>query len=250
MKPYYENENGRLYHGDCLEIMPELDIKFDAIIADPPYGTTACKWDSIIDLNKLWGCLESVIDKKTTPVVLTSSQPFTTKLINSNINKFKYCWVWNKKKPGNIFLGKYQPMKIHEDIVVFYGNNYYPIMEKREFKKISKNYGSSGAFGEQNKDINNKGYNELFPKSIITISNATQKGKINPTQKPVKLLEYLIRTYTKENDLILDFSAGSGTTGIACEELNRKWVMIEKRERACEQVVKRIKKFNKQMRIF
>jgi site-specific DNA-methyltransferase (adenine-specific) len=220
----------QLLHGDCLELMKSIpDGSIDAIITDPPYGTTACKWDSVIPFEPMWAELKRII-KPNGAIVLFSSQPFTSALIMSNIKLFKYQWIWNKRKSGNIFLAKYQPMKIHEDIVIFSKNkcNYYPIMEKRENIKVSKNYGTGEAIGGNKiKEDKIYSYTHKNPISIIDISNASQKGKIHPTQKPVALLEYLIKTYTQENETVLDFTMGSGTTGVACKNLNRNFIGIE-----------------------
>lgn len=221
--------------GDCLERMKEIpDGSVDMVLADPPYGTTACKWDSIIPLEPMWGQLKRVI-KPNGAIVMTASQPFTTTLISSNMGGYCYSWVWNKKKAGNIFLAKVQPMKIHEDICVFSKAgkmpNYYPIKVLRDKVKTSRNYGTGEAFGGDKKPEEKVyRYAHKNPVSIITESNANQRGKIHPTQKPVALMEYLIRTYTNEGETVMDFAAGSFTTGVACVNTNRKGIMIEKDE--------------------
>ena len=146
---------------------------------------------------------------------------------------FKYCWVWDKKKGGNIFNAKYQPMKVHEDVCVFSKSSalYNPQMVEREKPKRSKNYGTGEAFGgNRTPEETVRTYTHTYPKSILEFSNAVQKGKVHPTQKPVALFEYLIKTYTNEGDLVLDNVAGSGTTGVACQNLNRKYILIEKEE--------------------
>jgi site-specific DNA-methyltransferase (adenine-specific) len=219
-----------LHLGDCLEVMKQIpDKSVDAIICDLPYGTTACKWDSVIPFEPLWAQYKRII-KDNGAVVLFASQPFTSALVMSNTKWFKYQWIWNKRKAGNIFLAKYQPMKIHEDIVVFSDGtcNYYPIMEQRDKVKASKNYGTGESMGG-NKEKEDKLYiyTHKNPVSIIDVSNASQKGKVHPTQKPVDLLQYLVKTYTNEGDTILDNCMGSGTTGIACKNLNRKFIGIE-----------------------
>ena len=218
-----------LWHGDCLELMKDIPEKsVDMILCDLPYGTTSNKWDSIIPLDELWEQYERVIKAKGA-IVLTASQPFTTKLISSNMNLFKYTWVWNKKKAGNFMLAKYQPMKIHEDIVVFSKepHNYYPIKTPRKKIKVSKNYGFGDNFGNSKNDGLARSYTHRNPQSIIEVSNASQKGKVHPTQKPVPLFEYLIKTYTNDGDMVLDNCMGSGTTGVACKNLNRKFIGIE-----------------------
>jgi site-specific DNA-methyltransferase (adenine-specific) len=217
-------------NADCFDVFPFIEDKsIDAIICDLPYGTTACKWDTIIPFEPLWEQYERII-KDNGAIVLTASQPFTTVLINSNLEAFRYCWVWNKKKAGNIFLAKKQPMKIHEDVVVFSKkpHNYYPQMIKRDKVKRSKNYGTGEAIGGT-KEKENKvyTYTHKYPTSILEFSNAVQKGKVHPTQKPVALFEYLIKTYTNEGETVLDNCMGSGTTGVACKNLNRNFIGIE-----------------------
>ena len=224
-------ENYKLYNGDCLEIMDLLinrGVQVDAIICDPPYGTTACKWDSIIPFEPMWERLNNLI-KPNGAIVLFGSEPFSSALRMSNIKNYKYDWIWDKKKGGNIMNLKYQPYKVHEIISVFNKHNYYPIMTEQRERK-SKTY----SIGEAN-GIKNYGdtriYNKKYPKSIIEVSNANQKGKVHPTQKPVDLLEYLIKTYTNENELVLDFTMGSGSTGVACLNTNRKFIGIDLEEK-------------------
>lgn len=213
--------------GDCLERMKEIPSgSVDAIICDPPYGTTACKWDSIIPLEPMWEQLKRII-KPNGAIVMTASQPFTTTLIASNMKVFKYCWVWDKKKGGNIQSLKWQPYKVHEDIVVFSSGavNYYPIKTPQK-ERTGKTYSAGEANGIKNYgDI--RIYKDKHPKSILEVSNANQRGKSHPTQKPVALMEYLIKTYTNENETVLDFTCGSGSTGVAAKNLNRKFIGIE-----------------------
>ena len=221
----------KLYHGYCLEIMDKLiekGVKVDAIITDPPYGTTACKWDSVIPFDEMWKRLNKLI-KSNGAIVLFGSEPFSSQLRCSNLKQFKYDWVWNKKKPGNIMLAKYQPMKITETISVFSKNkhNYYPIMEPREKVKKTKCYSVGDTMGGKVVDTSQKVYNEKYPKNLLEFSNANQKGKVHPTQKPVALLEYLIKTYTNEGEVVLDFTMGSGSTGVAALNTNRKFIGIE-----------------------
>jgi site-specific DNA-methyltransferase (adenine-specific) len=230
----------KLWKGDCLELMKNIpDSSVDLVLTDPPYGTTACKWDSIINLELMWKQLNRII-KKDGVIVMTSSQPFTTKLIHSNINNFKHCWVWNKKKGGNIMSLKYQPYKIHEDIVVFSNGKikYNPIKVKQK-ERTGKTYSEGLANGIKNYG-DERIYKDKYPKSIIEISNANNKNKLHPTQKPVELLSYLIKTYSNQDDLVLDFTMGSGSTGIACIETNRKFVGIELDENYYKIAEKRI----------
>lgn len=216
-----------LIQGDCLEKMKDIpNGSIDMILCDLPYGTTACKWDTIIPFESLWALYKRII-KDNGAIVLTASQPFTSALVMSNIKMFKYEWVWDKKKGGNIMNLKSQPYKVHENILVFSKNthNYYPIMTEQK-ERTGKTYSKGEANGIENYgDI--RTYNKKYPKSILEESNANQKGKTHPTQKPVALFEYLIKTYTNEGDTVLDNCMGSGTAGVACKNLNRNFIGIE-----------------------
>lgn len=224
--------NINLMLGDCLERMKEIPSgSVDMVLTDPPYGTTACKWDSIIPLEPMWEQLKRVI-KPNGAIVMTASQPFTTTLIASNMKGFCYNWTWNKRKAGNIFLAKVQPMKVHEDVCVFSSDGkmpmFYPIKTPRDKVKKSKNYGTGETMGgSKQKEDKTYTYTHKNPISIIDISNASQKGKVHPTQKPVALMEYLIKTYTNEGETVLDFTCGSGSTGVAAKNLNRDFIGIE-----------------------
>jgi site-specific DNA-methyltransferase (adenine-specific) len=211
----------RLLLGDCLDILPTLGA-VDAVVTDPPYGTTACKWDAVIPLEPMWEQLKRII-KPNGAIVMTASQPFTTTLIASNMKMFKYCWVWDKKQTGNPFLAKKQPLKVHEDIIVFGGNKYFPQMRIGKMRK--KGGGKKSLiFGNTDEVINNM----YYPVSILEVPNcANRKGRLHPTQKPVALMEYLIKTYTNEGETVLDFTMGSGTTGVAAKNLNRNFIGIE-----------------------
>jgi site-specific DNA-methyltransferase (adenine-specific) len=221
-----------LINGECLEEMDKLierGVVVGAIITDPPYGTTACKWDSVIPFDAMWERLNKLI-KPNGAVVLFGSEPFSSALRMSNIKNYKYDWVWDKKKAGNIFLAKYQPMKAFENILIFSNlkHNYFPIMEKRDKVKKSRNYGTGESIGGNGKKESVVyTYTHKYPKAILEISNANQKGKVHPTQKPVALMEYLIKTYTNENETVLDFTMGSGTTGVACVNTGRNFIGIE-----------------------
>jgi site-specific DNA-methyltransferase (adenine-specific) len=229
----------RLLQGDCLEIMPELEENsVDLIIADPPYGTTQCNWDSIIPFEPMWKNIKRII-KNDSAIILFSSQPFTTALIYSNIENYKYGWVWNKKLAGNAFVSDYQPLKIHEDINVFsYGSApYYPIMTKGKLRKKLTNTTWNSTFGkQQSSETKNDTYK---PKSIL-VYHVVRKGRVHPTQKSVDLCSYLIKTYTKEKEIVLDFCMGSGTTGIACKATGRDFIGIELNEHYFEIAEKRI----------
>ena len=246
-------ELNKLYHGDCLEIMKDIpDGSIDMILCDLPYGTTQNKWDTVIPFEPLWEQYERII-KDDGAIVLTASQPFTSALVMSNPRLFRYSWVWNKMKPGNIFLAKYQPMKIHEDILVFskQTHKYYPQKIPRQTIKKSKNYGTGEAFGGNGRREDKVyEYTHKNPISIIEVSNANQLGKVHPTQKPVPLFEYLIRTYTNEGETVLDNCIGSGTTAIAAHRTKRNWIGIELDKEYYELAKKRIEVETRQKRLF
>jgi len=241
----------KLIHGNCLEKMNDIPNKsIDMILADIPYGKNDCEGDYIIPFNQMWEHLKRII-KFNGAILLTGNQPFTTYLIASNIKMFKYHWVWNKGMGSSFALAKYKPMIITEDILVF-GNkgkiNYYPIMEDRE-KNSYVNKGSSnsdivfkGTIAKSSKDYNPK---KRYPKNILNYSKYINEcnpmnNRFHPTQKPIILMEYLIKTYTKENETVLDFCMGSGTTGIACKNLNRSFIGIELNKEYFEIAKKRI----------
>jgi len=205
-------------------------------------GTTACSWDSIIDLDKLWLQYERII-KDNGAIVLTASQPFTTKLINSNMNWYKYNWIWDKVKPSGFQCAKHRPMMRQENICVF-GNGkvkYNPQMTNRKKNKKSKVYKSSNSNPLKYNDNKVRKYNKKYPQSILVYSNANQNNRKHPTQKPVKLFEYLIKTYTNKGDLVLDNVAGSGTTGVACQNTGRNYILIEKEQKYIDVINERLK---------
>jgi len=214
-----------LIQGDCLEKMKDIpDKSIDMILCDLPYGTTACKWDTIIPFEPLWEQYKRII-KDNGAIVLFGSEPFSSYLRMSNIKDYKYDWIWNKKLAGNGILAKKQPLKIHEIASVFHSKRYNPQKTKGVFRKKMGLYeceitgGSSFAESKEN--------DEYYPKSIIEFSSANRLNRLHPTQKPVALFEYLIKTYTNEGDLVLDNCMGSGTTGVACKNLNRNFIGIE-----------------------
>ena len=244
-----------------MDKLIEDGVKVDMILTDPPYGTTACKWDSIIPFKEMWN-RTNLLTNENSPILLFGSQPFTAELIHSNIKNYKHSWVWDKELCGAFALAKKRPMIVTEDIVVFSNNkgkkvNYYPIMVEAEKKNIRPiNNGSSSseatpvASGVAKSD---KNYNPKmrYPKNIIKYSKynkeCNQLNRVHPTQKPVELLEYLINTYTKEGDVVLDFTMGSGSTGVACINTNRKFIGIELDEKYFEIARNRIQDivFNK-----
>ena len=222
----------KLINGDCLEEMDKLiekGIVVDSIICDPPYGTTACKWDSIIPFDDMWERLNKLI-KPNGAIVLFGSEPFSSALRMSNIKNYKYDWVWQKSRPANFMNAKYQPMKYHENILVFSikRHNYYPIKFKGNKNHASKpRNGKSNIYNIKN-NKNGIDTNDMkYPKSIANFKSTNSTKNLHPTQKPVALMEYLITTYTNENETILDFTMGSGTTGVACKNLNRQFIGIE-----------------------
>ena len=243
--------NGRFYLGDCLEVMKEIpDGVIDMLLVDLPYGTTACSWDSIIPFDKLWEQYNRIC-KENAAMVFTASQPFTTTLIASNIDNFKYCWVWVKNKPQGFMNAKKRPLKNTEDVLVFSkGTPLYNPQDLKQLNKKIKNTGTknktslkqNGDKTSANNAIANEQYEQEFtnyPRTTIEFPNSGNR-QIHPTQKPVELFEYLIRTYTYEGDLVLDNTAGSGTTAIAAENTGRKWVCIEQSEEYATKAVERI----------
>ena len=234
--------------GDCLELMNGIpDKSVDMILADLPYGTTSCNWDSIIPLDKLWLQYERII-KDNGAIVLTASQPFTTKLIDSNKGLFRYCWVWDKVVPGNGLLANKRPMKQHEDICVFYKKP--PTYNKQMTEPTSDNFdnkvGKNSDFGEVYSKTKSKreNFKRKNPVSILRYNKFSQEcnshNRIHNTQKPVGLFEYLIKTYTNKGDLVLDNVAGSGTTGVACQNTNRDYILIEKEQKYIDVIKERL----------
>ena len=232
---------GRFYNGDCLEIMKEIpDGVIDMILCDLPYGTTQNKWDTIIPFDLLWEEYWRICKGA---VVLTASQPFTSKLVLSNIDNYKHEWIWFKSRSSNPNLAKHQPLRHHESVLIFCKDKplYNPQMEEGESYKTRK--GAGGKFGgtivnqieQEVKEVSGR-----YPKSVLSCKSPYPNSIIHPTQKPVALFEYLIKTYTNPDMLILDNTAGSGTTAIAAINTGRKWVCIEQDEtyyaKACERI--------------
>jgi site-specific DNA-methyltransferase (adenine-specific) len=228
------------------------DKSVDMILCDLPYGTTACKWDVIIPFEPLWKHYERII-KDNGAIVLTASQPFTSVLVMSNPKLFKHQWQWIKNKPTGAFSAKYMPMKANEDVLVFCKNkaNYYPIMVKRtekEFKECyrkndSKSWGNNIQNHKDNLIIRKPKDEQWFkyPTNILNIAKDDKRdGTQHPTQKPLELMEYLIKTYTKEGETVLDNCMGSGTTGVACKKTGRHFIGIEKDPKYFEIAVSRV----------
>ena len=241
-----EKYKNKIIQGDCLEAMKDIsDKSIDMILCDLPYGTTACKWDTIIPFEPLWKEYKRIIEDNGA-IVLTASQPFTSKLVMSNLKMFRYEIIWEKNKASNFLLLKKQIGKIHENILVFYKNQtkYNPIMVSANPNKIDKRKRFSdlkfknGWIGNQ--ELKRTKDNGLrYPTSVIYFDR--EETDLHPTQKPVALFEYLIKTYTDEGDLVLDNCAGSGTTGVACKNLNRNYILIEKEEKYIEVIRQRLR---------
>lgn len=215
----------KLLHGDCLELMKDIpDKSIDMILCDLPYGTTACRWDEVIPFEPLWEQYERII-KDNGAIVLFGSQPFTTKLIASNLKNYKYQWYWKKNKPSNHLNAKRQPLRNIEDICVFYKRQptYNPQMVKRDVAITGTDYGTQTTYGAT-KGGYTKTYTHKYPVNLLEFDRDTQ---LHPTQKPVALLEYLIKTYTNEGETVLDNCMGSGSTGVACINTNRNFIGIE-----------------------
>ncbi len=240
------NENTMLGQGDCLELMKHIpDGSVDMILTDPPYGTTACKWDSVIPFEPMWAELKRII-KPNGAIVLFGSEPFSSALRMSNIKQYKYDWVWEKSHATGHLNAKKQPMRNNETISVFYGKQcfYNPqLIQKNYVDKRTKSGNCEtqtlGAYKQVDRNIPvNMGY----PKSILKFNNPYKGGEagFHPTQKPVALLEYLIKTYTQEGETVLDFTMGSGSTGVAAKNRNRKFIGIELDQNYFEIAKKRI----------
>lgn len=244
----YKNENIWLMQGDCLERMKEIpDGSVDMILTDPPYGTTACKWDSVIPLEPMWAQLKRII-KPNGAIVMTASEPFASYLVCSNIKALREKLVWVKHKPSNFACGKFMHLKYHEDVIVFCDKKptYNPQMQPRKSDRVkqaqksgkSKKWNTVRTDGQEvsfqtqyaPKEWTDYDPDLRYPSTVIEIpavaSNSSEKVK-HPTQKPVALMEYLIKTYTNEGETVLDFTMGSGTTGVACKNFSRKFIGIE-----------------------
>jgi len=229
----------KLYLGDCLEILPTLlDNSVDAVITDLPYGTTACSWDEVIPFEPMW----KEIKRLTNVFITTASQPFTSKLIMSNLKMFRYEWIWHKSNPSNIALANKQPMKYHENICVFYKEQptYNKQYIKRESPRIkqaqSHNYKFHNSMSEQTGlkyiEVDSKKYSSKLknPSTVLYVPSLRPNSKEfvkHPTQKPIVLLEHLIKTYTNKGDMVADICMGVGTTGVACVQTGRDFIGIE-----------------------
>ena len=220
--------NINLMQGNCLERMKEIpDGSIDMVLADPPYGTTACKWDSIIDLPLMWEQLKRVI-KPNGAIVMTASQPFTSVLVTSNLKMFKYEWIWRKPKGTGHLNAKKQPMRNHESCIVFYSkqSTYNPQKTKGKPYKCAPKKEQYEGYGKHERTVTDNKDGLRYPVTVQEFES-NMRGSLHPTQKPAALMEYLIKTYTNEGEVVLDFTMGSGTTGVACKNLNRDFIGIE-----------------------
>jgi len=240
-------ETNKIYQGDCLELMKKIeDNSIDLILCDLPYGSTQCSWDVIIPFDKLWEQYNRII-KENGAIVLTSIQPFTTLLVQSNFKDFKYCWYWDRCFKSNFLNAKKQPIRHIETICIFYDKqpNYNPqLKDKRKDQIRWNNIPSKGIQPKTTgklKGMRNRFDNRIIPLDkdyptellIFSLSSAN-KGRLHPTQKPVALFEYLIRTYTNEGDLVLDNCIGSGTTAVACINTKRNFIGMELSPEYCK----------------
>lgn len=224
-------DNYKLMFGDCLERMKEIpDGSVDLVLTDPPYGTTACKWDSVIDFTLMWEQLKRII-KPNGAILLMAQTPFDKVLGVSNLSMLKYEWIWEKTTATGHLNAKKCPMKAHENVLVFYDKlpTYNPQKtsgHKRKTSKADRSKLNGECYGKQ-EGLTVYDSTDRYPRSVQVFSTDKQKVKLHPTQKPVALLEYLIKTYTNENETVLDFTFGSGSTGVACLNTNRKFIGVE-----------------------
>jgi len=231
-----------LLHGDCLELMKSIpDKSIDAVITDPPYGTTACKWDSVIPFDLMWEQLNRII-KDNAAIVLFGSEPFSSALRISNIKNYKYDWIWHKKRKTGFLNAKKRPLVSYEIISIFNCKSYIPQMLKGKLHKNGQNTKRNNCPTDVYSKFGKILYetDQYYPHSIILFDNVKPCDYLHPTQKPVELIEYLIKTYTNENETVLDFTMGSGTTGVACKNLNRNFIGIEMDDKYFEIAKKRI----------
>jgi site-specific DNA-methyltransferase (adenine-specific) len=231
----------QVLHGDCLELMRDIpDGSIDMILCDLPYGTTACKWDVIIPFDLLWAQYKRIV-KPNAAIVLTASQPFTSQLVMSNPKWFRYEWIWDKKIPSGMSYSRFQPMRQHESVLIFSQerSRYFPFLTQRV--KPIKGGGMSKGETTNNHKLKalKKHYEYKQPTSLISFDKI-RRDSVHPTQKPVALFEYLIKTYTNEGDLILDNCAGSGTTAVAAINTNRNYILMEKEAKYIEVINQRL----------
>ena len=239
--------------GDCLDLMKDIpDGSIDMILCDLPYGTTKCKWDSIIDLDLLWKQYCRII-KDNGAILLFAQTPFDKTLGSSNLPMLKYEWIWEKTTATGHLNAKKMPMKAHENILVFYKNlptynaqkSYGNKPTNSYTKRVKQNGTADGEIYGKTIEVSGGGDTERYPRSVLKFKSDKQKEALHPTQKPLDLCKYLIKTYTNENELVLDSTAGSGTTAVACLASNRNFIVMEKEEKYIEIINNRINNFNK-----
>ena len=231
----------RLWHGDCLTLMKDIDTNsVDMLLVDLPYGTTQCKWDSIISLKDLWIEYNRII-KDNGAMLFHCAQPFTSNLIMSNVKNFKYEWVWEKSKASNYLNAKKQPLRAHESIAVFYRKppTYNPQITQGEAYNKGTAKRETDVYGSQ-RAVEVKSDGERYPRTVQYFVTAEKEGKLHPTQKPIALTEYFVKTFSNPGDVILDNTMGSGTTGVACVNLDREFIGIEKDKEYFDIAVERI----------
>lgn len=224
-----KTDNYEIYKGDCLELMKEIsDKSIDMVLCDLPYGTTQNKWDTVIDLESLWYQYERII-KDNGAIVLFAQTPFDKVLGCSNLRLLRYEWIWDKKLGTGHLNSKKMPMKRHENILVFYKKlpTYNPQMTKGDPYDKGVVHGKSSNYGKQHEVVDKNVTGERYPTSIVEHTNANRQNRLHPTQKPISLLIDLIRTYTNENEVVLDNTMGSGSTGVACMNTGRKFIGVE-----------------------
>lgn len=224
--------NITLINDDCLIAMEKIpDKSIDMILCDLPYGITALKYDRILPMSVLWKIYKRIL-KENCVMAFTSVQPFTTTLISSNLSEFKYCWYWKKNQGTNFFHAKRMPIRVVEDIVIFGGKKYFPQITTGHIPTNSaKGYSDGSVYYGGNKRNNIGGKTTRFPKNVLEFSCVDNYSRLHPNEKPVLLLEYLIKTYTLSGETVLDNCMGSGSTGVACRNLNRNFIGIEIDER-------------------
>lgn len=246
---------GQIIHGDCLEYLPQIEDKsIDMVLTDLPYGTTSNKWDCIIPLDKMWKELYRVC-KDNAAMVFTASQPFTSILVMSNLKDFRHEWIWQKNRGSNFANTVREPMKEHESVLVFSRGKWTynkQMQERAESGKARAEYNVK--FESQSENYRNFEGRVTNKLSELRVPSSVQKFNtevgLHPTQKPVPLFEYLIKTYSNQGDTVLDICAGSGTTGVACENLKRDYILIEKEEKYVEVIKERLKQIKMKKRLF
>ena len=236
-----------------MDVMPELDLAVDMVLADPPYGTTQCSWDNVITLESMWEYIWK-ITKTNAAVVMTAQTPFDKVLGCSCLEYLKYEWIWEKHAATGHLNARKMPMKAHENILVFYKKlpTYNPqkTTGHRSVNSYHNHQTFSSVYGETKRMLSGGGSTERYPRSVQRLCSDKQCLPLHPTQKPVSLFSYMIKTYTNADETVMDFCAGSGTTAVAAERTGRKWICIEKEEKYCEVIAKRMEVMNMQGQLF